>query len=231
MTNKKHDLNTILQASRILMFHNEDNNYEYTFGGSAFLVKVGQTLFAVTAKHILKNIGYSPNDVLIKYNENSRHFLPFDEALGINTNNDEDTDHKDIIFLKVAESHFNPDIDTGFVIELPKKRQLPKLECEQLLITGFPKNISEIDYDLKHIKTVRKPLMATGPSQTEFIGLLTFEYGQNNAEGWDLNGVSGSPVFCLNNTNNSYRIEGMLVRRNYYLSIDVIIQYLYEIIK
>ena len=230
MNERKHDVNTILQTSRMLMFHNKDKKYEYTLGGSSFLVKVKDYLFAVTAKHILDNNGYSPDDVLIRYNEESRHFLPFDDLFGINTADSDDTDHKDIVFLKVAKSHFKPNIDTGFVIELPHKRSLPKLECDQLLITGFLKDISDIDYDIKHIKTGRKPLMASKPNRTEFRGLLTFQYAQNNAEGWNLNGLSGSPVFCLNNKNQSYRIEGMLVRRNFYLSIDIISQYLYEII-
>jgi hypothetical protein len=230
MNKRKHDINTILQASRMLFFQNKDKNHEYTIGGSAFLIKVNDFLFAVTAKHVLENNDYSPNDVLIRYNEESRHFLPFDDLFGVNTTDTDDTDHKDILFLKVAKSHFKSEIDTGFVIELPHKRSLPKLDCDQLLITGFPKEISEIDYDIKHIKTGRKPLMATKPNYTEFKGLLTFQYAQNNAEGWDLNGLSGSPVFCLDDKNHSYRIEGMLVRRNFYLSIDIISQYLYEII-
>lgn len=230
MNAKKHDINTILQASRMLMFHNESEDYEYTLGGSSFLVKIEEFLFAVTAKHVLENNHYSPNDVLIRYNEESRHFLPFDDIFGVNTEDIDDTDHKDIVFLKVAKSHFNNDIDTGFIIDLPHKRSLPKLDCEKLLITGFPKDISEIDYNVKHIKTGRKPLMASQPNCTEFKGLLSFQYDQNNAEGWNLNGLSGSPVFCINDSKNAYRIEGMLLRRNYYLSIDIISQYLYEII-
>lgn len=230
---KKHDLNTILQAGRMLMFHNADKNYPYTIGGSSFLVKVEDLIFAVTAKHVLYNNRHSPdaNEILIRYNEESRYFLPFDEMLGVNTLDSEDTDHKDIIFLKVAKSHFKSTIDTGFVIELPGKRSLPGLKCEQLLITGFPKEISEIDYQSKNIKTVRKPLMATTPSPTKYKGLFTFQYAQDNASGFNLNGLSGSPVFCLNNTKKSYRIEGMLVRRNFYLSIDIINRYLYEILK
>lgn len=227
---KKHNFKTILQASRMLMFHNEYEGYEYTIGGSSFLVKVDDLIFAVTAKHVLNNNEYSPNDVLIRYNEESRHFLPFDGIFGVNTADNEDTDHKDIVFLQVAKSHFQSTIDTGFVIELPKKRFLPKLKCDRLLITGFPKEISEIDYDTKNIKTVRQPIMGTSPSPTEYKGLHTFQYELNNANGLNLNGLSGSPVFCINTTDSSYRIEGMLIRRNFYLSIDIISQYMYEIL-
>ena len=226
---KIHDFGMIMQAGRVLMFHNKCKGHEYTIGGSTFLVKVENLLFAVTAKHVLENNEYHPNDVLIRYNEESRYFLPFDDMFSVDTNDTEDTDHKDIVFLKVAKSHFETTIDTGFVIELPNKRFLPKLECDQLLITGFPKDISEIDYDIKSIKTVRQPIMGTKPSPTAYKGMYTFKYAQNNANGLNLNGLSGSPVFCLNDTDNSYRIEGMLIRRNLYLSIDIISQYLYEI--
>ena len=85
MNQNKHDLNTILQASRMVIFHNEVEGFDYTLGGSSFLVKIKNILFAVTAKHVLENNQYSPNDVLIRYNEDSREFLPFDDIFFVKT--------------------------------------------------------------------------------------------------------------------------------------------------
>ena len=192
-----HNIYTILQASRILMFDNKNEDYEYTIGGSSFLVKIEEFLFAITAKHVLENNHYSPDDVLIRYNEESRYFLPFEKIFYIDTDDTNDTDHKDVVFLKVAKSLLNAKIDTGFIIKLPHKRSLPRLDCEKLLITGFPKDLSRIDYERKHIKTVRKPLIASNPNFSQYRGLFSFQYEQNTAEDLNFNGLSGSPVFCL----------------------------------
>lgn len=228
---KKHYIKEILQSGRLLMFKNDDKNFEYTLGESAFLLKIENELFAVTAKHVLGNNGYKADDVLIKYNDQSREFLPFEAILGADTSDDEDTDHIDVVFLQVSKQKIDTSINTGFVVELPKKKRLPQLECSSLLITGYPKDLSEIDYQNKHIKEVRKPFLGMNPTPSQYKGIVTFKYQNQESIDCSLNGLSGSPVFCLNDNDMSYRIEGMLVRENYYLSIDIIIQYLFEIMK
>lgn len=226
---RKKPISEILEASRLLLFENNNETYPYSLGGSAFLIKVEDQIFAVTAKHVLSNNNYFHNDVCIRYNEKSLHFLPFDKIFGFDSRDNEDTDHKDIIFLKVAKTHFDKSIDTGFVIELPKKRSASELICNKLLITGFSRNLSEIDFDKKHMSPARKVLMGYDPKPTQYRGLFSFKYGKNDRKETDLDGLSGAPVFCLNSETRYYRIEGMLIRENYYLAIDAIHSYLTDI--
>lgn len=221
----------ILTAGRQILFENPNENFPYTLGGSAFLVKINSDIFAVTAKHVLKNNDYSGNEILIRYNDNSRNFIPFDNQFAIPASVSDDNDHNDIIFLHVSKELFNTSIDPGFIIDLPEQYSCPHLSCDYIIITGFPKNSSNIDYDCNHLKMTREPFKGHHLKETQFIGLIEFEYDfPDDFKKVDMNGLSGSPVFCINEKLKKYRIEGMLVRQNYYLKFEIIYKYLLKIV-
>ena len=220
-------LKHIVTASRQLLFHNHIDGYDYSLGGSSFLVRINSVFYILTAKHVLDNNSYSANDALVRYNDKGRDLLPFDDQFTITTKLIDDTDHMDIIFLKVSSNLLEKNIDIGFFVDLPLKRELPPLKCDQLLISGFPKDLCQICYKSKTLKHVRKAFTGNNKQLTAYHGIYQFEY--QIEDDVSKNGLSGSPVFCLNNKNNSYRIDGVLLRENYYLSFNVIQQYLFEI--
>ena len=92
----------IVTASRQLLFHNHIDGYEYSLGGSSFLVRINNVFYILTAKHVLDKNSYSANDALVRYNDEGRGFLPFDDQATIRTKLIDDTDHMDIVFLRVS---------------------------------------------------------------------------------------------------------------------------------
>ena len=217
----------IVTASRQLLFHNHIDGYEYSLGGSSFLVRINNVFYILTAKHVLDKKSYSANDALVRYNDEGRDFLPFDDQATIRTKLIDDTDHMDIVFLRVSGNLLKKHIGIGFFIDLPLKRELPALKCDQLLISGFPEDLCPICYDTKVLRHERRAYTGDKKQITDYQGIYQFEYQVE--DGVSKNGMSGSPVFCINKKNNSYRIDGVLLRENYYLSFNVVQQYLYDI--
>lgn len=212
----------ITNCSRPVLFENDFTDYDYSIGGSCIVVSFRGVHYAITAKHVIK--GYVAEQILIPYQAGSNHFLPISEVLLPNTCEDEDTDHKDFVLLRVAADKLDPSEPFGDIYEINFPSGLPVIQSDRILISGFPREINEIDYDTKKIKQQRFLITGTKLGKTDYLGMIKFQYDpQNKIKSFD--GLSGAPIFLFSPIgDNKYivRLEGILLRESYYLDFNVI---------
>jgi hypothetical protein len=203
------------------MWENSDTGFPYTIGATGILIAAMGDFYVATTRHNIK--GRQIDDLLVPYEESGREFLPFEAAFGAAIIPDEeDTDYKDFILLKVARSLVAPEtLVTPQWFDLHFGRHVPDLlPNDELCVAGFPKSIQSIEYDESHIRKQR--LIADGIhiGQAESAHCNTIRFHDLTMvpdaaiSEEPLSGLSGSPVFVMRPTSGSVvpYLAGMMLR-------------------
>ena len=96
---------------RPVIFENEEHDaFPYTVGGTCFFIEYRNRLFAVTAKHVLKNNRYEAKDVRIPPSfNNMTHFLPISKCFGNSVYESDRQDYADVLLLEIAKDKLHSD--------------------------------------------------------------------------------------------------------------------------
>ena len=222
-----------INVSRQVLFITiiDDCNY-FSCSGTAFLVYLKGHLFAVTAKHVLTKHEYSPNSFRLRYQDQSRELLEFDEMFFLTTPLVDDTDHIDILFFKVSEKLFKYNVNSGVIINFNNFEEVEPSGTDILLVTGFPDVVSNINYEDKIFNHFRQPFEGKEVTHSGLNDIYKFKYSaENNGVKFKLSGMSGSPVFLYKESGICKGIAGILLRHSYFLSAKNIHTYLHRIIE
>ena len=198
-------INDLSHCSRPMCFENKVEEYEYSLKGSCFVVRHLGHMYAITAKHVTKH--FEPNQVLIPYKLGSEKFLPISNFMIVQTEEEEDSDHKDIMVFEIAEHLLDKDFDSSTVYDLDNPTSnLPK-RCK-LIIHGFPSELNGVDYDKRHFDFRRFSYSA------EYYGKMPFYFVHEMKFNCDcplssIDGMSGGPVFWIFNLSPTQAMGGL----------------------
>lgn len=208
---------------RPVVFENEKfDEYPYTVGGTCFLIEYCRKVFAVTAKHVLKNLNYKPEEVRIPpYIEGMTHFLPICKSYANPIYETYGKDYADIILLEIARDKLH----SGWKSQLKPydyaMNSLPSLYFKgssKLLIKGYPKKIPGQNY-VAHVEKHMQfqALMITGNYLEESKaseGCHLFKFDDLTDIVPSSNGMSGSPLFHVsqNHEESIASLAGMYIK-------------------
>lgn len=208
---------------RPIVFENDEfDDYPYTVGGTCFLIEYDRKIFAVTAKHVLKNLNYKPEEVRVPpYVEGMTHFLPICKSYANSIYETEGEDYADIILLEIARDKLHSGWKSRlkpYVYEINSIAPLDFQANPKLLIKGFPKKIpgqNYVDHDEKHMQF--KALTITGNylgESKDSKGCHQFKFDDLTDVVPSSDGMSGSPLFRVsqNNKESIARLAGMYIR-------------------
>lgn len=182
-----------------LLAEGDDEQYPYWFGGTCFLCRYGEKLYAVTAKHCLRD--KAKDQVRIQRRPNSPTFITLS---GLFTQNPsslhrEDPDQDDWAVLEAldpAEQH-DDDLVQPLDLDVVPDAALPPTDQHRFLVRGYPKKICRIEYDACAIKWQAFLGSATyreRPSWSRFCHTVVID-DVSGVESID--GLSGSPLFLV----------------------------------
>lgn len=186
-------------AVRPVIFEHDDSNYPYWGKGSSFLVANAKHYFWVTAEHVIKNLGGRAEALRIFPSDNSRISLPFNEQYAIKKDGGDDEEYKDLYVLRINLSEFDATGDLPLTAQDVETGLLPaeKLAVDdELWIIGYPAESNFIDVEARAIKNTRSVIRAIykGYSRSEHCHTARIETSISLSS---FDGLSGSPVFCL----------------------------------
>ena len=220
---------TLLNSSRLVIFENEDENYEYSAYGTAFICTYNDQLYVVTAAHVIK--GYADDAIRVMIHPEGRDFLPYYTRVTLNSPNKEDPDHTDLAVLIIDQSmvDYNCFLDYPPLTLTDQSFKGKPPSGGKLIFRGFPGDRSSIDYDKLTIK--QQPVILEG----DWVGPAQMMEHCHEVKLDDvsrcttLNGFSGSPVFWIGGT-GMYYFAGVLIKGThssktaYYLDAEVLKQ-------
>lgn len=183
-----------IECTRPVCYSVPNPDHPYNTGGTCFVVRFRQRLWAFTAKHVLTSFGILPNQVMIPYEVGSYHFLPIAD---VRTFKDypQDSDCTDIILFEIDESridqeHFNPET----VYDLDREPDFQVRSDMLLAVHGFPSELNSADMDEKAFFHQRLSIAGHFGEATAMTGCrkmkLLSDGGISNHDGF-----SGCPVF------------------------------------
>ena len=209
----------ILHCARPVLFANADPQYPYSIGGSAFVVKFRDRHFVVSAKHVLRAGGFDASQVRIQYRPDSNKFLPLAQVYWLQGDDQDDTDQFDLAIWSMDELAIDAEVFGDY---LPYN--LLGIDSATLyggkshyIFRGYPEMLRTVNYELRDFQlgsiSGRAVYVGKAPSSfTHEIALV------NDGTLSSAQGLSGAPVFQVNNDENSlYSTEafaGVLIRGN-----------------
>lgn len=219
----------ILKTTRPVIFDNEDPDWRYSTKGSCVVVSVNERKYAITALHVSE--GYRPSQFLISYEEGSDTFLPLKESFVIRTPENNDTDHKDVLFFEIWQDKIEEDLwkkEYCFNIAWNEHAQIS--ERTVYWVSGYPHEINNVDFDNTIIQSQATHISGRCIVNERFIGINEFEFSSDGGLS-SFQGFSGGGVFSFTPVREgeaNVRFEGMMLRatkesmRGFYVRADVI---------
>jgi hypothetical protein len=205
----------LFECARPLRWHNNDDDYPYSIGGTGFLIRSRKRHFIITAKHCLKNRDMNSLAVEIYYDSGSFNALSY-------------------LHLLEGEQRWQ---DIAVFEFDPKTNSTTDLACVDFLdfdyfsglrgslgkdaifaFRGYPTDINAPDYEEKTLRC--NSYSADGRWDGRWIkprcGAITLtgkitDHGLTN-----LDGISGAPVFELRRTAHgiAHRFAGVVIETN-----------------
>lgn len=191
------------EACRPVIFEQQDDQITYWGKGSSILLATSKHYYWITAAHVVKNMGGTPDNIRIFPSDHSRKSIPFNEAYRITSPESEDhQDYKDLLVFRVDLEHFQLTGDAPLIAQDIQSAVFPPENLpvgSRLLIVGYPSESRWIDYDKFTITHKRERLIANylEPGVEEHTHKLQFS---ENVHISDYDGLSGSGVFYLKET-------------------------------
>lgn len=227
------ELNTVLKCSRPIYFENKgEEKYTYSVRGSAFIIYYQDDYYVFTAEHNLKD--FESEDISIFISETSRYFIPINNRWKVIHPQISESDYADISLLRVDKKQLNKEeLNSLKAIDLDMKinARVTHSIGDGLILSGYPTDNREIDYE--EAKLLQQRVIIEG----EYDGISYDKHihrinVQELGEATTFDGLSGSPVFRLDDAkNNKYDVNlvglilrgGFKARKLYY--VDTIVLY------
>ena len=210
-------LGDLVNCALPVMSEYESEEYPYFFGGTCFLVQFSERLFIVTARHVLKD--KSIQDLRIPRRPASRTFLTLRHvwtAPDIHLEGDDPDQHDWAIFEVEAPAPGDKDaLAPPFELQVTNLAKLNKFpEGYKLVVRGFPKELSAIDFEALRIKwqAFAGTGLYVGPTRWERCHTLRLDEPDKLAS---YDGLSGSPVFLVwpaGDLRSQFAFAGMVLR-------------------
>ncbi len=231
-------LEKLRKCSRPVVFKTENENAPYSTAGTAFLVGFGQSIFILTARHVVKD--WPVEKVLICPSWNSSYAFHFLGWWFV----EKDTEAPDASDVLIIKAELN-DIPTTERKEIEILDLNPSVNLSwfherhdsQFFLCGFPLFHSKVDYSTLEIKTQQYFLEGVYAGESPFVGCHEIKVN-NPLNLQDFNGLSGSPVFSHRHENGEGtpgKFCGMALRGSvmsgsiHFLGADVLMSVLAKI--
>lgn len=207
----------IVACARPVLFANDNPEFPYSVGGTAFVVKFQGRSYLITARHVHNLKNFEAGQFCIQYRPDARDFLPLGALHIVRGENEEDTDQYDIVVREVDDSVMREELYGAY-------RPYSLLQMDSLTIfsqrgaylyRGYPSAMREVDFECRRIE------QGAVTSRAEYMGRSPYA-GVHELRLLDLgplksiDGLSGSPVFQVHNEEgtkySSESFAGMLIR-------------------
>lgn len=228
-------LDSIRGCVRPVIFETGSDDAPCSTAGTAFLVGFRQSLFVLTAAHVVR---YCPvESVLVFPSDNSTHPLRYLNWWFVEEN-PEAPDTSDLLIIRAdKESIPTEERKAVQLLNLNDTRNVSWFEerqDSQFFLCGFPVLHNEVDYSTLEIKTQQYFLEAVYVGPSPFNGCHELSV-KNPLKLQHFSGLSGSPVFSHRFSDNSgtpARFCGMALRgtaestRIHFLEVEALISIL-----
>lgn len=207
----------IVTCARPVLFANNNPEFPYSVGGTAFIVKFQGRSFVITAKHVLNLRNFEAGQFSIQYRPDGRDFLPLGALHLVRGANEDDTDQYDIAVREIDDGAMREELygpHKPYSL-LQMDRFTLFSERGAYLYRGYPIAMREVDFGNQHIE------QGAITTRAEYVGRTLYE-AIHELRLLDLgplpsiDGLSGSPVFQVHNEEGTkYSREafaGMLIR-------------------
>lgn len=184
----------LFESVRPLRWENEDADFEYSIGGSGFLVRFHGRHFLITARHCL--IDRDINSIRVEIRNNSR---VFNAVKYLHKIEGEERWHDLAFFEFDPKLDLNNDLLSSEFLDFDHFSQLPRdLSADAVFaFRGYPTELNAPDYEKKILKCTSVTM--DGKWNGDWIkpncGALKLTGSILDFGIEDLDGVSGSPVF------------------------------------
>jgi hypothetical protein len=189
------------QACRPVLFEIDNNGYPYWGKGSSVLVANRKYFYWITAKHVIGNMGGSPEALRIFPSDSSRISLPYDQKYTIQPDGSDDKDFKDIIILRVDLDDFERSGDTPLVAQDIEAATLDPdnlTSKEELFVVAYPSESRFVDYEERKIHQTRTVIRGLYEGRSISNHCHTLKVS-TTIELEDYDGLSGAPIFVFRN--------------------------------
>ena len=207
-------IQTLLNSSRIMMFENTLEGYDYSVHGTAFLCFYEQGLYAITAAHVIR--GFEADALRVMIHPEEEHFLPHNAQVTLVPVDPNDSDYSDLAILPIEQGMF----DHSEFRDWPPFQLLDHLVNGapdgngSLVFRGFPSDGAGVDYESKTIRG--QPVILQGDRVSDSSMAYCHEMRLRDVSPCStLDGFSGSPVFWISNEdppNKDYCFSGIVIR-------------------
>jgi hypothetical protein len=195
------ELDKIRQCARPVIFATDVAEYPFSIGGTAFLVGFGGNVFIITAKHVVRS--YPPEKLVVYPSDKSNKHIRISNWWNVceETGN---TECSDIIICKADLGLISKkDRKNSYLLALSPPNSIEWFDSRftaTFFLCGYPHDTNEIDNETLQINTgqVLLPARYVGPS--EAVGCYKLR-AENPLNITNFNGLSGSPVFCIQTKN------------------------------
>ena len=203
--------------ARPMVFDNRCDGFEYSTGGSCVVVSLNDRFYVVTALHVPNNVHrqYKPSQMLIPYEEGSEIFLPIKEAFVMQTDEHDDTDHKDILLLEVWQEKLDmTQWKPEYCFNLAWNDGATLNRETQYWLSGYPDELNPVDYERGMILTQAAHCSGVIYGKDRFIGVDEWNLDPKNGL-LSYQGFSGGGAFSFTPIAEGQahvRLEGIVLR-------------------
>ena len=205
-----------------------DEQYPYSFLGSATAVRFGDRFFLLWCRHQTKE--FAPNDVTIPI-EGGKTLVSGSRLLFVNDDESSaDEEYKDLYAMEfVPENYQSPNLEAAF-FPLSEADVWKGNPDANFYLFGYPTQMRSVDYELPHVHV--RQIVTTG----EYAGLSQARYVHSlkiTGKGtFTQDGMSGGPVYHIAKDGHGFFIGlvGIMVRggnqRIYFIDVRFVLSLL-----
>lgn len=207
----------MLKVVRPIVFDNRFEGYEYTTAGSCIVVSARNRIYAVTARHVPhdKNRQYEPSQTMIPYEEGSEAFLPLKESFVISTDENNDTDHKDVVFFEIWQEQLDANIwNPNYCFNLSWNHSVTVTPETKYWVSGYPRELNIDDYETSTLQHQAAHIPGQLVTENRFIAVDEWNLDPAN-ELQSYQGLSGGGAFSCTSISEgkaNIRLEGIVLK-------------------
>lgn len=171
---------------------NEDAPFS-TFG-TCFLVELECGIFAVTLKHVVDKTHVS--DLFIFDEADQIDLIKFKRRIGVECISSPASEINDLVLLEINPQTLKQPLPCYNLSKISNEWE-SEPKNYNYMVFGYPTSERNVDYEIKHIETVQRPLACVYSGKSMLEDCYKLKIDQDSISGTDdLDGYSGSPVFA-----------------------------------
>jgi len=220
------NVESLLTCARQIWFTTNQDEIPYAFGGSGFLCQLGSEIYAVTAKHVVK--GQPHNTIFITRHSKSLKPLHIDEFIEIKPRDDPNEEWGDLAIYRLQSKMYSPAYfghEAPYLLPGSVMGWTPNMDGH-FLVRGYPRALSNIDYDTGKIYRSSFDLLAQLDDAPCADGRVQIRFLNSEL---DLDGISGAPVIWVSKDHPcDHCLAGVMLRATaesslgWFLHVDVL---------